>query len=724
MVTKTMMIFPRSITLIILGYTLILADAQGVSSAATPDSRWKTAEVVYKAGKWGDAEDAYLDYARLKPKPSSADLALVKAGICRVKRKDDIAGAKLFSQVIKSRTSDTDAVGLACEQLYGVLWRTRKESERLRLLEKARERVPGHLGVSRIHEAEADAQLVAGRTALALQLYQARGVVLSPGGTNVLFILKSCLSPSASAVSDIELEYMRKVAVLKADCMESLFLLLSKRRDGWRAQELRAEILNQGGKFDESIKAYKRLLMVRPGDSERLNLKMAAVTGLGAGHLADACELYRVWLRQYPKSSLREEAICQYAETLWIAGKVAESKEMLEAFLSDFPQSRMKEGAQQMLRRIRSDEETKRKKVQLVNVPENIKKNPLADKLAQAEQVAKTGRHQDAVRVFSEFSRQQSNPLWGRAWYGLGKSLYALRQTQRALDVWGEVARLATLFTNISHVAECQGARGNIFLEDFGDPGRALIEYQSAYKHSTKDSFKKNMEENIALCQLATGASSDALPVFEKRLADATRKDDASDIMIYRRLVRLCNHSSIQRTGLRSSTGETTRRLLGSADILFAAGKVEKADILYLRAAEDLMMNPELLAETEMQHARCLALQQKYDQSVQVYESFMERHKKTTCAPLALIRAGVLCAGPMNNNKKACRFFSYVASHYPKTPYAEQADIYIATLAWWGHEWGRAETLFQDFIKRYPESAMAQKVRDVCLPSIQKRQDR
>lgn len=719
-----MMILSRRMSVLILVYALMHITAQGVSSTVTPDSRWKTAEAAYKAGKWGDAELAYLDYAAQKPKPSSADFALVKAGICRVKRKDDAAGAKLFSQVIESRTSDTNAVGLASEQLYGVLLRTRKESERLRLLEKARERVPGHPGVSRIYEAEADAQLVVGRTASALQLYQARGVVLSPGGTNVLVILRSCLSPSAPAVSDIELEYMRKVAVLKVDCMESLFMLLSKRRDGWRAQELRADFLNQGGKFEESIKAYKHLLMARPEDAERLNLKMAAVTGLGAGNLSDACELYSVWLRQYSKSALREEAICQYAETLWLAGKVDESKKTLESFLSDYPQSRMKEGAQQMLGRLRSDEDAKRKKEQqLSKSSEKTNENPLAGKLVQAEQVAKAGHHIDAVRIFNEFSRQQSNPLWGRAWYGLGKSLYALRQTQRALDAWGDVARLATLFTNISHVAECQEARGNIFLEDFGDPGRALTEYQSAYKHSTKDSFKRSMEENIALCQLATGASSDALPFFEKRLADATRKDDASGIMIYRRLVRLCNQSSIQRTGLRSSTGETTWRLLGSADILFAAGNVEKADILYLRAAEDLTMNPELLAETEMQHARCLALQQKYVQSIQSYELFMDRHKKATCAPLALIRAGVLCAGPMNDNQKVIRFFSHVAVNYPKTPYAEQADIYIATLALWDGKWSRAETLFLLFLKKYPESSMTQKIRDVCLPSIQKRRN-
>jgi len=153
------------------------------------------------------------------------------------------------------------------------------------------------------------------------------------------------------------------------------------------------------------------------------------------------------------------------------------------------------------------------------------------------------------------------------------------------------------------------------------------------------------------------------------------------------------------------------------ADVHFAAERWEKAEGIYLRAARTAPPT-ETAAWSDMQRARCLAQLGKLSKALDVYSRFRTEHRRSVWADDALLRAGVLCAGPMGDPPKAARFFREILADYPDGDQAETAFLYLATLAWWGGEWAEAERLNKAFLEKYPGSPFREEILTVRLPAI------
>ena len=72
--------------------------------------------------------------------------------------------------------------------------------------------------------------------------------------------------------------------------------------------------------------------------------------------------------------------------------------------------------------------------------------------------------------------------------------------------------------------------------------------------------------------------------------------------------------------------------------------KRTKARPLYLKAAPA----SETAAWANLQRARCLANLDRRDKALDIYDLFKKDYRKSGWADDALLRAGVLCADPMN----------------------------------------------------------------------------
>ena len=153
------------------------------------------------------------------------------------------------------------------------------------------------------------------------------------------------------------------------------------------------------------------------------------------------------------------------------------------------------------------------------------------------------------------------------------------------------------------------------------------------------------------------------------------------------------------------------------ADVHFAAERWDKASAVYRNAAKAVPVG-ETAAYANMQRTRCLAHGDKPERALAVYNRFRKEHAQSVWADDALLRAGVLCAGPLADPGRAAGYFRELLSAHPDGDRAETAYLYLATLAWWTGEWREAERLHRAFLEKYPESPFREEFLTVRLPAI------
>ena len=699
--------------------TLLAALVAAGAAGAPADTASARAESLYSRQQWTDAETAFLACAARAPGTAAAAGAHVKAGLCRLKTRDEKGASALFRQVADdpaAAKSAPDAAASAFDQLHLLLLKQEKRPAREKLIARCRKALPGHPVNARIAEREGDARLTAGASDKALDLYALAGAGLSGTGSNIVRLI-SAPKPGIirQPLTQADADRLSAVAAARPDCGLALCGILSKRGDGWRAEDVRARIYSSQKKFAEAIAVWESLLKAGVGPADELGLVLAETRAFQLGDHARAAKDYGEWLTRFPSSPLREKAEYQRAGVLWLSGDFAASVDRFEAFLREYPESRFHEAATQTLARARADLTFQRKAAETAAAEAD--KDPLSADLTAAEFKIREGRHDEALKLVASFRGKQSHPQWGRAWCRYGQCRRELGEPEKAIEAWDEVVRQAALFTNTVFATECRRGRADTRFEDFADPEKALGDYLAVRAAQPPDKADPALEQRIAQTLLALGRGAEARPVFE-----AFRKRESGDplrVRYWDGLIALCTGPAVV-FDARTSEERRADALRRVADIHFAAERWDKAASLYLKAAKAAPA-AEAAAWSDMQRARCLAYQDKTEKALAVYDLFKRDRRKSAWADDSLLRAGVLCTGPVADSERAKTYFREILQNHPDGDRVQDALLYLATLSWWTGEWREAERLHRAFLEKYPESPFREEFLTVRLPAIAER---
>lgn len=694
---------------------LLLCLAAAASGGEKKSPLPERAESLYRKQLWADAEKELLAFAVRTADKAAAAAAFQKAGTCRLKQRDEKGALDLFAKITGDPAAvkaAPDVAAAAFDQSHAILLGQGKHPARERLLEHCRKALPAHPVNARLAEREGDARLATGAADRALACYTLAGAGLSPTGTNALRLLSARdTGLSSPPLSEADAAALALLGAEKPACGLALCRLLSKRKEGWRAEDTRARILAEQKRFAEAAAVWEALLKSGQGPADRLGLALAETVGFKSGDFARAAVLYGEWLKRHPASPLREKAEYQRAGVLWMSGDFAGAAAAFEAFLSAHPDGPYAGPARETLSRARADLANRDKAAARAAVEAG---DPLAADLARAERSLRGGDHAEALRLFSRFRGRQAHSQWGRAWYGYGLCRRALGELGKALDVWDEVLRQSSLFTNTLRTAECRLAKADTWLEDLADPAKALEAYDAARAALPPLPPDPALERGRALALLALGRGAEARPLLE-----AFRAEEAADplrVLHWDGLLALCDAQG-PLPEARTPEERRAAALLRVADVHFAAERWDKAAGIYRKAA-GAAPGTEAEAFAHMQRARCVARGNKPEKALPIYNLFRKEHAKSVWADDALLRAGVLCAGPLGDPERGAEYFRELLSTHPDGDRAETARLYLATLAWWTGKWAEAERLHKAFMERYPESPFLEEFLTVRLPAI------
>ena len=157
---------------------------------------------------------------------------------------------------------------------------------------------------------------------------------------------------------------------------------------------------------------------------------------------------------------------------------------------------------------------------------------------------------------------------------------------------------------------------------------------------------------------------------------------------------------------------------LFAADLRFTASDTESALDIYREVLRSKKLDPDTEGYATMQLARCLATMGKPDDALRIYRSFEDALGRTKSAAPALLRAGTLCGGLLNDSRRALVYFTMVSSRYPASPEAELCDWYAATLHLWNEDLRLARLAFAKFEKKYPNSAFIPTLNKSIRPQL------
>ena len=379
-----------------------------------PGGGLQHAEALYKEQRWPDAEKAFLAAAGESAGQASVSApALVKAGLCRLRMRDEKGAMDLFKRVMGDPAAAKDApadMAAAFDQAHILLLKQDKRPAREKVILDCSKALPSHAATARVCEREGDARLEAGAIPKALEYYALAGGGLSPTGTNIVRLLavrKTGIAPTP--LSEADAFALAAVAAARPACGLALCDTLSKRGEGWRVEDTRARILAEQKKFAEACAVWESLLKSGQGPADAIALAVAETRGFKAGESVAALPAYEAWLKRHAGSPLREKAEYQRAGLLWTVGDFAGAVSRFESFLEAYPSGVYAQAAKDTLARARTD---------LANLRRNVENaanaagasDPLAASISLAERKLRDGNAGEALKILNGFRGKESHP--------------------------------------------------------------------------------------------------------------------------------------------------------------------------------------------------------------------------------------------------------------------------------------------------------------------------
>jgi TolA-binding protein len=286
-----------------------------------------------------------------------------------------------------------------------------------------------------------------------------------------------------------------------------------------------------------------------------------------------------------------------------------------------------------------------------------------------------------------------------------------------ALAVWDEVLKKGT---NALWLDDCLLAKGMALIEEKGEDKTAESLFREVivkYPESPRRA-EAYVWLGITLMLQSRQAEAEAA-IREARKCRSSSLDDPWDPL--NRLLKVCEgDKSLWPDRSRLREDAQARRETALADLLFASCDYRKAQRIYTRVANS-SKDMETSARATLQAGRCWNQIRQYAKALACYERFTKSpYDKSAFADAALLRAGVISVGPMNQHRKGKEYYQLILERYPGGEYAEMAELYLCTLSIWEQDWKKALDMHEMFVKRYPKSPNSLFINKERLPSIRK----
>jgi TolA-binding protein len=430
------------------------------------------------------------------------------------------------------------------------------------------------------------------------------------------------------------------------------------------------------------------------------------------------------FIRENPSSPRLKDACWWRAGIVYKQRDWESAKKQFTAFLAAYPTASERDRAQQYHKECESkvieEKEQSERRAEAIAAAAKQKAEPLRPtvvKLREGRAAMDKGQYGEAISSFENVRQTESSPEYEAASYFLGLCHVQRDKPDLALAVWNEALRKGT---NALWLDDCLLAKGMALVEEKGEDKTAeslfrevIVKYPESPRRG--EAF---VWLGITLMLQSRQAEAEAA-IREARKCRTSSPDDPWDPL--NRLLKVCaGDASLWPDRSRLREDAAARRETALADLLFASCDYRKAQRIYSRVANS-SKDTETSARAMLQAGRCWNQIRQYAKALDCYERFMKSpYDKSSFADAALLRAGVICVGHLNQSRKGKEYYQRILERYPGGEYAEMAELYLCTLAFWEKDWKKALDMHEVFVKRHPNSPNTLFVNMQRLPTIRK----
>ena len=318
--------------------------------------------------------------------------------------------------------------------------------------------------------------------------------------------------------------------------------------------------------------------------------------------------------------------------------------------------------------------------------------------LEKADRLAVSDKQNDAMKLYRIVAARHTGELGIAARFQQGECLCGMARYRQAVEIWDALVKDGDVRLKI----RCLKRKADMLLMDMCDPKSARGIYEGALS-LLRDAKGYGVEReelvvHIAICDVAMGRVDDAEPIFRKKYEWATQTKDPR-IIQWQAFLDACSAFRHYSDKDRNCSLEIT-----IAHLLSAVGRFKDAERMFRRGLKRRDLTRELRSFAMMQLAECLDRNTLHKEALETYRAIRTGFQDCRCAPLAMLRAGVLCVGFLEDEAQGLQYFKFIEEKWPKDHCAEMALFYRLTLAIWAKRWNDAQTLREEFFRRHPDS--------------------
>lgn len=496
------------------------------------------------------------------------------------------------------------------------------------------------------------------------------------------------------------------------------------------ARYQKGHCLEAQGLFEEAIACWaaleKRSRGVRGQDIALLS--MASTYAFSLKRFEDAAEVYERFFRKCSGSPLMSEARYQYAGLVYMQTDFEQARRLFAGFLEEWPDHPLAEQARerltqcdQQLARVKAEADALEQRRDVLKEQEAQRREWPRTKvqLEEATALFTLGRYQEALPVFQRIVRGFMSSEYEEAVYRMGQCYGRIGDHRRAMEAWRNVPRRQSLFSEGRYGDDADVAIADTLLNEMDATEEAFKRYREFLDTQPHSEWCDHVRAQMALCYLLEGQPDLARGLLDNVLANRPARNADAPLDRVDRLFRACdNPQAFLPEYSREKLSTRAMQQLRRADVHFTGKDYRHAAKAY-ETVERNAAGTESAAYALMQAGRCLNQMSAYYRALNCYREFLDRYKDSELADDALLRAGVVYVGPLNQRRKGLDLFKLILDRYPAGNEAPTAQMHLVTLAVWDGRLEEALTLADDLLRLYPDCQYAEFVRQVQLPEIQ-----